>query len=384
MNFEFATAGRIVFGPGSLQKEIAGFSAFGRNPLVVTGKTPDRFRPFFDRLRDTGSTVTLFPVSGEPTTTEVSDGVHLARQSGCDLVIGIGGGSVIDAGKAIAALIRNPGELMDYLEVIGKGLPLQQPPVDYIAVPTTAGTGAEVTRNAVLTSVSRGVKVSLRSLLMLPRLAVVDPELTLSLPPDVTAATGLDALTQLIEAFVSKKATPVTDAVCREGLIHAARSLYTAYRDGQNLAARTDMSLAALFSGLALANGGLGAVHGIAAPLGGLLSIPHGLVCGQLLLPVIRANVRQLESLSGQEETLLRFEETARLLTGDPGATIADGMAWLSDLIRRLHLPPLADFGLKAADFPRIAEAAARAGSMKGNPVPLSREALVRILEETP
>ena len=215
--------------------------------------------------------------------TLVRQGVELARREQCDLVIAFGGGSAIDAGKAIAALLANGGELTDYLEVIGKGQPLRHPSVPFIAVPTTAGTGSEVTRNAVLASAEHQVKVSMRSPLMLPRLAVVDPELTLELPPAVTASTGLDALTQLIEPYVSIRANPLTDGFCLEGLRRVSRSLRRAYHAGRDITAREDMSLASLLGGLALANAGLGVVHGFAAPVGGMFHAPHGAICAALL-----------------------------------------------------------------------------------------------------
>lgn len=210
------------------------------------------------------------------------------------MVIGLGGGSVLDAGKAIAALVTNLGNVFDYLEVIGKGQPLVNAPLPFIAIPTTAGTGTEVTRNAVLGSPAHGVKVSLRSPMMLPSLAIVDPELTYGLPPEITASSGLDALTQLIEPFVSVKANPMTDAICREGIRHAAKSLRTVYHNGADASAREGMSLASLFGGLALANAALGAVHGFAGPLGGMLNAPHGAICAKLLPLVMEVNIKVL------------------------------------------------------------------------------------------
>jgi len=269
----------------------------------------------------------------------------------------------------------------DYLEVIGRGRPLQNPAAACIAIPTTAGTGAEVTRNAVLASPEHGVKVSMRSPHMLPRLAVVDPELTRSLPPEVTAATGMDALTQCLEAYVSRKANPLTDSLSREGLNRCARSLRTACRQGGNLKARTDMALASLFSGLALANGGLGAVHGIAGPLGGQLDAPHGALCGRLLPPVFAANVQRLQSESNPAASA-RFDAVARSLTGDPAATAADAVLWLEVLRRELKIPPLSAYGLSSADLPTVAAKALKASSMQGNPVPLDKDAIITILEQ--
>ena len=233
-------------------------------------------------------------------------------RANCDLIIGLGGGSAIDTGKAIAALLTNAGDPLDYLEVIGRGQALTDAPAPFIAIPTTAGTGAEVTRNAVLASPEHRVKVSLRSPLMLPRVALVDPELTYGLPPAITASTGLDALTQLIEPFVSIRANPLTDAICRDGMRRAARSLRRAYEEGTMLPpARTWP--ASLFGGLALANAGLGAVHGFAGPLGGLFPAPHGVICARLLPLIVEANVRALQERKPNTSVLQRYAEVARL-----------------------------------------------------------------------
>ena len=240
MRFEFATANRILFGSGVLQEIPALAAGMGRRALVITGQSVTRATEVIEGLADVGLGVTVFHVELEPTTDRVRVGVTAGREAGCDVVIGIGGGSVLDTGKAIAALLTNSGDVFDYLEVIGRAQPLPESPLPYIAAPSTAGTGTEVTRNAVLLSPEHRVKVSLRSPLMLPRLAVIDPELTYSMPPIVTASTGLDALTQVMEPFVSNRANPLTDAVCREGLARVARSLRRAFTDGDP-AAREDM-----------------------------------------------------------------------------------------------------------------------------------------------
>ena len=283
MRFEFAAATRILFGPGTLQEVASLALGMGKRAFVVTGRSAERAAPLLEGLKEHRVESVLANVPGEPTTDLALAGVERARETQCDFVIGIGGGSVLDAGKAIAALMTNKGDLFDYLEVIGRGNPLAHPSAPYIAVPTTAGTGSEVTRNAVLASPEHQVKVSLRSPSMLPRLAVVDPELMYSMPPAVTASTGLDALTQVLEPYVSNQANPMTDGICREGLGRAARSLRRAYEDGRDAEARQDMALVSLFGGLALANAKLGAVHGFAGPLGGLFPAPHGTICARLL-----------------------------------------------------------------------------------------------------
>jgi alcohol dehydrogenase class IV len=322
----------------------------------------------------------LVNVPGEPTTDMALAGVERARETQCDFVIGIGGGSVLDTGKAIAALMTNKGDLFDYLEVIGRGEPLARASAPYIARPTTAGTGSEVTRNAVLASPEHRVKVSLRSPSMLPRLAVVDPEVTNSVPPAVTASTGLDALTQVLEPYVSNQANAMTDGICREGLGRAARSLRRAYQDGHDAQAREDMALVSLFGGLALANAKLGAVHGFAGPLGGLFPAPHGTICARLLPHVMAANVRALQARMPDSPALVRYDEVAQLLTGESTARAADGVAWIQDLCQALDVAPLSDFGLTEDDFPTVVEKARVASSMKGNPIVLTDEELTEIL----
>lgn len=352
--------------------------ALGRSALVVTGQSAERAARAVALLEASGLTVTTMAVPHEPTVALVGQGVERARTSGCDLVVSIGGGSVIDAGKAMAALVTNPGDPYEYLEVVGAGKPLGSPSLPFVAIPTTAGTGSEVTRNAVLTSPQHRLKVSLRSPYMLPRLALVDPELTLDLSPAVTATTGLDALTQLIEPYVSVKANPLTDGYCREGILRVARSLRTAYRNAADLEARTDMALASLLSGLALANAALGAVHGLAGPLGGELGAPHGAICGRLLPVVCKANIRALRQNAPQ--ALGRYAEVACWLTGRTDASAEDGVVWLQALVGDLAVPGLEAYGLKEALVPEIVAKAAQASSMKGNPVALTRDQLTTIL----
>ncbi len=289
---------------------------------------------------------------------------------------------MLDTGKAIAAMLTNPGELENYLEVIGPGNPLVIKAAPHIAIPTTAGTGAEVTRNAVLGSPAHHVKVSLRSPLMLPRLAVIDPELTYGLSPAVTATSGLDALTQLIEPYTCNSPNSLVDALCVEGIRRVARSLRRAYHNGQDAAAREDMSLAALFSGLALANARLGAVHGLAGPLGGLFPTPHGAICARLLPIVVETNVQALQSRAPDSPILARYDEIARLLTGSPDAVAADGVAWLDALCADLAIPPLGAYGLQPADIPIVVAQAKKANSMKGNPIALTEEEMTRVLEQ--
>ncbi len=380
MRFEFATATRIVFGSGALPEVGPIAAEMGKRALVVTGRTTGRATPLLDILAKLGIDTVTFSVVGEPTTEVARLGTQRAREADCDLVIGFGGGSALDTGKAIAALLTNPDDPLDYLEVIGRGNPLTQRSAPYIAIPTTAGTGAEVTRNAVLASPEHRVKVSLRSPLMLPRLALVDSQLTHSVPPEVTASTGLDALAQVMEPYVSKRANPLTDALCREGMRRAARSLRQAYQEGDNSLAREDMALTSLLSGLALANAGLGAVHGFAGPIGGTFPAPHGALCGRLLPYVMAVNVRALQERSAGSEALRRYDEIAQVLTGSPGATADEGVAWVQDLCDVLQVPSLASYGLTANDFSTLTEKASVAGSMRGNPIQLTPDEMEEIL----
>jgi alcohol dehydrogenase class IV len=382
MKFEFTTANRIVFGAGTSRQIIEYAQGFGKRPLLVTGKDSSRAEFAVQTLQNNGFTVTKFAVPGEPSTSIVLEGVTLARDRACDFVIGIGGGSVIDGAKAIAALLTNDGEPLDYLEVVGQGQPLQNAPAPTIAVPTTAGTGAEVTRNAVLAVPEQRVKVSLRSPLMLPDVAIVDPELTYSMPPSVTAVTGLDALTQLIEPFVSHLANPLTDALCREGIQRAGQSLRRAYENGRDFDARNDMALASLFGGLALANAKLGAVHGFAGPIGGMFSAPHGAVCARLLPYTMATNVQALQSRQPENPALQRYTEIARILTGNTSAPTQDGVQWIQSLCADLQIPGLAAYGLTTNDFPTVVNKSKNASSMKGNPIQLSEVELRHILEQ--
>ncbi len=381
MNFEFATANRIIFGRGTGQQVPKLAVEMGQRPLVVIGRNTDRVQPLLEALRQIGLTDTIYSVTTEPSVETIVRGVQQARQAACDLIIGFGGGSVIDAGKAIAALLTNPGQVLDYLEVIGQGKTLSQRPAPYIAIPTTAGTGAEVTRNAVLASPEHRVKVSLRSPLMLPDVAVVDPELTYAMPPAVTASTGLDALTQVMEPYVSNQANPLTDALSQAGLRRAARSLRRAYQGG-DIAAREDMALASLCGGLALANAKLGAVHGFAGVLGGIYDVPHGVICARLLPYTMAVNVRALQMRAAASPALQRYADIAQILTGQPTATAADGVRWIHDICTDLAISPLAEFGLTETDFPTIIEKSQKASSMKGNPLPLTDDELVHILKQ--
>lgn len=381
MRFEFATATRVVFGPGAIKEAGAAANSFGRHAFIVTGRNPRRADRLLGLLASEDVAATTFAVPGEPTVDDIVAAVDRARTAGCDLIIGFGGGSAIDAAKAVSALLTNRGDLFDYLEVIGRAGPLVQPALPCLAIPTTAGTGAEVTRNAVLASPAHGLKVSLRSPLMLPRLALVDPELTHGLPPALTAGTGLDALIQLIESYVSCRANPLTDGICVEGIRRAARSLAAAYHDGGDAPAREDMALAALFGGLTLANAGLGAVHAFAAPIGGMFPAPHGAVCAALLPHVMEANLRAAHERQRTGPAVRRYDEVARLLTGRPAAGARDGVRWVRELVAELGIPGLRAYGVGPEHLQAVVEKTAQANSMKANPLLLMPEELAQIFQ---
>ena len=377
MRFEFATAGRIMAGAGRVAELPGVLAGLGSRVLVCTGANPARHAGLLAGL---GLPTALLEVAAEPTVELARAGVAAAREHGADVVAAIGGGSVIDAGKAVAMLLGNGGDPLDYLEVIGSGRAITQPALPCVAVPTTAGTGAEVTANAVLASPEHRLKASLRSTRMIPRVALVDPQLTVSCPPPVTAASGLDALTQCLEPLVSPRASPLTDALASEGLRRAAAGLRAAYANGQDLAARADMATCALLGGMALANAKLGAVHGLAGVIGGTAEVPHGIACATLLAPVIDVNVQALRSGPSGHPALDRYAHAARLLTGEPAASVQDGLAWIRQTLTVLAVPGLATFGIRPQHADEIAAKALTSSSMQGNPVALSHGDLTAIL----
>ena len=380
--FEFATATRIIFGCGTLQQLPELASGLGRRVLLAIGSRADTAAGFQTLLAARGLQVELVQVRGEPTLNSVAEAAAQARHAKCDVVIGLGGGSVLDTAKAVAALLTNTGNLLDYVEVAGGGQPLANPAVACIAVPTTAGTGAEVTRNSVMSVPAQKIKVSLRSAFLLPRVALVDPQLTLGLPPAITASTGMDALTQLIEPYVSPRANPLTDALVRMALPRAARSLRQAWDNGTDLAAREDMALASVCGGLALANARLGAVHGLAAVLGGSLPAAHGSICARLLPLVMSANVQALQQRTPHAPALQRYTEVAQWLTGKPQAQPADGAAWVAALATEMGIAPLAECGLTQAIIPELVSKAQVSSSMQGNSLPLLDNELAAILHQ--
>lgn len=380
LSFEFATANRIVFGSGTLARvpELLTEQS-AKMVLIVTGRRTARATLLSQALHTAGIKTTCFSVAGEPTVEDVRTGVQHA--TGCDAVVALGGGSSLDAGKAIAALLANGGDALDYLEVVGRGLALRKPSVPFIAVPTTAGTGSEVTRNAVLGVPQAGVKASLRAAGMLPTVAVIDPDLLEGLPAGVVRASGLDALAQNIEPFLSSAANPLTDALAREGIVRSARSLKRAVLEGPDPEAREDLALTSLFGGLCLANSGLGVVHGFAAPVGGMFDAPHGAVCAALLAASLDVNYRALQQRAPEHPSLKKFAELGHLLTGCAEASAA--VAWVEALCRDVGVVGLAAYGLSEHDVPAVVTKAQNASSMKKNPLVLSVPELSEILRRS-
>jgi alcohol dehydrogenase class IV len=374
-SFEFAAPARVVFGAGCSAQAASAVAALGaRRALVVGGKSTERAEPLRKRLAIDS---VVYAIPGEPTLAMVDDGRALAVREKCDVVIAFGGGSAIDAGKAIAALAGNPGALLDYMEVVGKAQPLPRAGLPCIAIPTTAGTGAEVTKNSVLTSPEAKVKASLRSPYLLPTLALIDPDLLDGTPPAITAVTGMDALSHLLESFVSLRANPFTLALAREGMARVARTLRAAFEHGLDAQRREDLAMASLFGGVCLANSGLGAVHGFAAPLGGMWKAPHGAVCAALLPPVMRKNVAALSARAPDSPALGRYRELDAILAGG-----RDASTWAAELAQAMQVPRLSSFGMAAAEILVLVEKAKVASSMRGNPIALMDAELAEIAAE--
>jgi alcohol dehydrogenase class IV len=380
VRLDLAVPGDVRFGAGRVSEIPSAVLSLGaKRVLVITGHTTSRADGMRDGLSEAAIESEVFGVDGEPTLDLVREVVGLLTERGCDAVLGFGGGSALDVAKAVAVLATSGTDPLEHLEVIGAGQPIVKPGLPCIAVPTTAGTGSEVTRNSVLSA--SGVKASLRSPLMLPKVSLVDPDLLAGLPGSIIAASGMDALSQLIEPLLSRRANPFTDALARDGIRRSARSLRLAYTEGMvDLAVREDLALASLFSGLCLANSGLGVVHGIAAAAGARLAAPHGAVCAAVLAAAVAVNLGALRERAPTHPALERVGEVARLVTGRTDASPEDGIAWLRELAAALSIPRLASYGLTEAEIPDLVAAAQRASSMRGNPIDLIDAEVAEIL----
>jgi alcohol dehydrogenase class IV len=380
VRFDLAVPADIRFGAGRVSEVPEALSGLGASRvLIVTGRTTSRADTLRSALREAGMSSVVFGVAAEPSIERVRAAVTLLAEVGCDAVLGFGGGSALDVAKSVAVLATSGTDPIDHLEVIGAGRPIEQPGLPCVAVPTTAGTGSEVTRNSVLSG--GGVKASLRSPLMLPRVALVDPDLLAGVPKTTIAASGMDALSQLIEPLLSRRANPFTDALARDGIRRSARSLHRAYREGmEDPGVREDLALASLFGGMCLANSGLGAVHGLAAAAGARLSAPHGAVCAAVLAATMDVDLRALRGRAPDHPALDRISEVATLLTGQPDAPPEDAIAWLRRLTAALSIPGLASYGLDQNEIAPVVMAAQKASSMRGNPIDLSDEEVGEIV----
>ncbi|MDO9545231.1 MAG: iron-containing alcohol dehydrogenase [Pelolinea sp.] len=381
MKFNFTTANRIIFGEGTISslKEIV--ECYGKKVLIIKGKEKPDPAYFFSICKESNLEWVEFIVFNEPNIETINRAVEVGRKENCEFVIGFGGGSVIDTGKAVAALLNNEGSLLDYLEVVGKGNPLKNRSKPYIAIPTTAGTGSEVTTNAVIAVEEKKVKVSMRNAFLLPDVAIVDPELTYEVPKNITASTGMDALTQVLEPYVSRNHNQMVDLFCREGIPIGSSYLLRAWKDGSDSEARRKMAWVSLLGGLALANAKLGAVHGFAGPIGGMFHVPHGSVCAALLPSVFFVNVKALSNRGNNMEIISRYSDIAKWITGNEDANISEGVEWLKDLAKKINIPRLSELGIKKTDFPAIIEKSKNSSSMKGNPILLTDNELEEILE---
>ena len=378
--FQFMTSTRIIFGEGALASSLSVLSQFGYSVLLVSGKNLERSALVVDYLNHQNMRYQHVSIRGEPNITMVEEVALAGRKFKPDMVVAIGGGSVIDMGKALAAVIPNQGDVYDYVEVVGRNVPLKAKPIPFIAIPTTASTGSEVTRNAVLRSGQDRVKVSLRSPDMLADVAIVDPKLTYGTDIQTSARGAMDAFTHLMEAYVCGDPNPLTDMICEEGL----RKLSGAIMKGcleDDPQARCDLSFAAMLGGMATTNAKLGAAHGLASALGGKLNAPHSIITAQLAPYVMQENIRAATH-AGRDDILNRYEKLAQILTGRVNAHREDGILWVNMMLDKLLLPKLNSFGVCSTSFESVAQDALRSVAIKGNPIPITMQRLMYILEQ--
>ncbi|MGD0461061.1 MAG: iron-containing alcohol dehydrogenase [Tepidisphaeraceae bacterium] len=381
--FEFYGIGKIIFGRGTVARAGELAAGLGKSPLLIHNSDAA-----VDRLLKSlaGLSVTTRRQRGEPTVADVDAAVEQARQCKCDSVIALGGGSAIDAAKATAGLLTSVGSAVDYMEIVGNGRKITRPAAPWMAIPVTGGTGAEATRNAVIGLPAKRFKASIRSELLLPRIALIDPELAVTVGPSITASSGMDALCQLIESYTSTGASPLSDVLVLRGIHLAARNLPRAFQEGNDLDAREAMAMAALLSGMALTSAGLGAVHGLAAPLGANFPAPHGTICAALLPHIIAANIGALrkQSPATGAPALTRYADIGRQFPGLENAADAEAIdacvRFTADLAKEMKIPPLSQFGLSRADVPEMVALARKASSMRFNPVVLSDASLSEAL----
>lgn len=378
---EFYTPRKIIFGSGGLSQVGVESKRLGNKVLVVLGRNAMKKSGTLDRLtrllKENNLEYTIYEnIPSDPTVETVDTGASLARKGSCNLVIALGGGSVLDTGKAISAMVTNEGSVADYHEIEGKGKKFQHKTLPFIAIPTTSGTGSEATRNAVITNTKLGLKKSIRDFWLIPEVALVDPELTLSLPPHITAICGGDALTQCIESYLGKKSQEITDALALHAIGLIGKSLVKAVKEGENLEARKDMAMAALLSGLCLSNSGLGAAHALSHPLGIYYKIPHGLSCAVLLpyvmeynLPVVTKKLAKIAQSLGEDLSLLSETEAAQR-----------AVEKIKEILSAIGIKKnLSEWEIKKEDFSQLINGA-QGGSLNNNPRDTSDEDLIKLL----
>ncbi|MFX1512823.1 MAG: iron-containing alcohol dehydrogenase [Promethearchaeota archaeon] len=389
MEFELLHTPRILFGAQQFQKIGTLIQEYGKKALIVANKgalEEGRARQILEQsIPAKNIDFSFFIVKGEPEIEVIDQGVAQGYNLGAEVVVGVGGGSAVDGAKAIAALITNGGSARDYMEVIGKGFKVTKPTLPFIAVPTTAGTGSEITKNAVISAKKEGFKASIRSPLLVPSIAIIDPSLMITVPPDVTARCGMDALTQLIEPYTSNNAQPITDSLAELGIKTVAGSIRQSYQKGKDLQAREKMAFASLLGGICLANAGLGVVHAYASSMGGMFPIPHGTICAILLAPALEINIRELKKINFNHPILRKYCYIAELLTNmtfDNAEEAHQALTeYLYDLTSFLNIPSLVEIDISSNNFPSIIEKAKKASSMRYNPIQLNQQALEEILE---
>ncbi len=378
--FQFMTSNRIVFGEGALERSLSLIKQYGYSVLLVSGKHSERARPVIDYLNEQKLRYQHVAISGEPNITMVEETAIVGRRFSPSLVVAIGGGSVLDMGKALAAIIPNQGNVYDYVEVVGRCVPLKTKPLPMIAIPTTASTGSEVTQKAVLKSGQDKVKVSLRNPDMIPDVAIVDPTLTYGTDPLVSGRGAMETFTHLMESYVCGDPNPLTDMICEEGVRKLSRAILPGCLNDDKQA-RADLSFSAMLGGVASTNAKLGAAHGLASALCGKLEAPHSVITARLAPYVMSENVNAAR-IEGREDVLNRYTHLAELLTGDVDATIDDGIVWVEEMLDILGLPDISNFGVCMTSFEQVAEDALKSNSIKGNPIPLTKERLVYILNQ--
>jgi len=389
MQFSMTRLPRVEFGAGCLDKLPTIIRAYGQRALFVTGQQSHNHSPLWEKLLTqlkTRNITTLFAtIDGEPSPQLVDQIVAQHRNDNIDCVIGLGGGSALDAAKAIAGLLNVDNSVMDFLEGVGPELPYHGPPVPFIAIPTTAGTGSEATKNAVLSQQGEnGFKKSFRDDKLVAEYAILDPRLLASCPKSLIAANGMDTITQLMESYTSINANPFTDALAQSGLLLAREALFEWYKDGAAAEqAQSNMAYAAWLSGITLAQVGLGSVHGLASPLGAFFPVPHGVVCGTLLAEATAINIKAMQKREPQNPALKRYAVMAEWLVGkclaDQQSAHAELITQLRSWVDQLELPRLSTYGITSDDFARIISNA-RGSSMKSNPVVLTDDEIRQVL----